>query len=162
MLQGIPSYAHMATSHYLDSPLSPTFQHPSNMFLNHREVNNRNMMYPTQSFASANQYATESVESTSPKSSSLQDGKREIIVFVQQQQGYSICYPNWWSQTEPFTGQILFVSPRTNPTQFCENISVVVEDLESKPFDLQEYTKITMKELTKEPYCKVFHSAGIS
>lgn len=153
MQQFATPFVPMTSNHYLDSPRR-TFSTQSTKSI---------LQSPPYPFSNPREDASQatSIQQVSANNSRA-ESKREILVFVNEQQGYSFCHPNWWAKTEPLPGQILFVSPRANPTQFCENISVVVEDLGNKEYDLQEYTRITIRELTKEPQCKIFHSAGIS
>lgn len=86
-------------------------------------------------------------------------------MFVSNQEHYSICFPSWWITTEPQLGQVLFVSPRyfTNvtgkhvskviirvtSTQFCENISVIVEKLANNEYDLKKYTVSALEQLAR-------------
>lgn len=158
MQQFATPFVPMTSNHYLDSPQrnfstqstnsKSILQSPSYPFLN-------------SSSSKEDAFQATSIQQVHATNGSRTESKREILVFVNEQQGYSFCHPNWWAKTEPLPGQILFVSPRVNSTQFCENISVVVEDLGNKEYDLQEYTRITIRELTREPQCKIFHSSGI-
>jgi len=76
--------------------------------------------------------------------------KKELTMFVSESERFSVVYPNWWSKVEPCKGQIMFISPRDSPSQFCENISVIVEDLATSPMDLRDYTQSIMRQLTSD------------
>eukprot|EP01117_Protostelium_nocturnum_P013453 TRINITY_DN501_c0_g1_i10.p1 TRINITY_DN501_c0_g1~~TRINITY_DN501_c0_g1_i10.p1 ORF type:complete len:307 (-),score=108.58 TRINITY_DN501_c0_g1_i10:190-1110(-) len=86
--------------------------------------------------------------------------KREIRMFVSKEEQYSICYPNWWSRAEPQPGQVLFVSPRSEPNEFCHNISVVVENLgeESMYNNFTLYTNVILQSLMDDPQIVVLES----
>ncbi len=64
-------------------------------------------------------------------------------------------YPTWWGKTEPQKGSVLFISPRSSSEQFCENISVIVEDTQ---FNLEDYTFKTVVQITNESGTKILQS----
>mmetsp|Transcript_21628 Transcript_21628/g.30245 ORF Transcript_21628/g.30245 Transcript_21628/m.30245 type:complete len:304 (-) Transcript_21628:56-967(-) len=88
--------------------------------------------------------------------------ERDITMYVSESESYSICHPNWWSVSEPQPGSVLFVSPRTRSNEFCENISVVIEDLSQQPElqDLTDYTQQALKQLNIDAQYQVLHSAA--
>jgi len=86
------------------------------------------------------------------------ESPRELLMFVSDRENYSIVYPNWWTMMEPGFGQILFISPRKESHEFCENISVVVEDLSQTSFTLPDYTSNILRDIATGGN-KILHSA---
>lgn len=97
-----------------------------------------------------------------PASRPQPEFKKELVMFIPENENYSIIYPNWWKKLEPFEGQVLFISPRINAFQFCENISVIPEDLSFSPHlqDLNAYTFHTLSNLYLEPGSTILHSGN--
>ncbi|PRP88130.1 hypothetical protein PROFUN_04221 [Planoprotostelium fungivorum] len=97
----------------------------------------------------------------SPILDQTQNGtKKEIIMFVSQNEQYSICYPNWWAKVEPQPGQVLFVSPRSSPDEFCQNISVVVETIQENSAynNFSNYTNSIIQSISDDPQIALLDS----
>ena len=134
---------------YTPNPISKINGH-------YQDSHNRNFAYGNQCGNSSQMYRPMQVPSHYEVVPAQPD-KRELLMFVSDQESFCICYPNWWARTEPTPGSILFISPRSSQFQFCENISCIVEDLYGgKPTDLRDYTTGIIRQLNQVFYLFCF------
>lgn len=63
--------------------------------------------------------------------------------------GFSVRYPVQWSLTENKDGAaVIFTSPMaTKLDTFSENVNIVVQDISSRPMDLQKYTQTAINQM---------------
>lgn len=62
-------------------------------------------------------------QSQQQQSSSNNNSVRSAFdVFVSNDHDFQICFPANWSVVSSEPGQVIFVAPRSNPQQFCENL----------------------------------------
>lgn len=63
--------------------------------------------------------------------------------------GFSVRYPAQWSLTENKDGAaVIFSSPMaTKLDTFSENVNIVVQDISSRPMDLQKYTQTAITQM---------------
>jgi len=55
-------------------------------------------------------------------SQQLTSTRNAFDVFVSNDHDFQICFPANWSVISSEPGQVIFVAPRSNPQQFCENL----------------------------------------
>eukprot|EP01116_Phalansterium_solitarium_P001870 TRINITY_DN11702_c0_g1_i1.p3 TRINITY_DN11702_c0_g1~~TRINITY_DN11702_c0_g1_i1.p3 ORF type:complete len:252 (+),score=62.15 TRINITY_DN11702_c0_g1_i1:106-861(+) len=132
------------------SPFTPHFAVNSNTVI----INNADQFAPPKQVVSGR--ISPPARSVSPPAT-----RDALVPHVQQDDAFTISAPKAWARMDLAPGQTLFISPRNEPNQFCENLSVVVESVVENQ-RLQDYTSAAVFAIGKDVQNRILYSGEAS